>query len=535
MGFARDSRDAYFARKPVASDRDYLEHVFHTVAALPGCAQLFDPRHNLIWKVPISADAARAMVEFWRRLDPQRGSLVHDFTDPDWDTRFLGDLYQDLSERAREEYGLCQTPQFVEAFILDRTLTPTIEEFGFREVRLIDPACGSGHFLLGAFERLFEMWRHYEPKLGLRDITQRVLNQVYGIDLNPYATAIARFRMLVVALRASKVTSLTAAPDFHINVAVGDSLLHGQRFTGEYTRQDEMAISPLRHFYETEDRETLERILGQQYHAVVGNPPYITVKDRALNGLYRRRFGSCHRQYSRVVPFMERFFDLAIEGDARKPAGYVGMIVSNAFMKREFGKKLIEKFIPNWDLTAVIDTSGAYIPGHGTPTAILFARNRKPMLSTVRAVMGIRGEPSTPEDPAQGRVWKEIVEHAHQPGFTGEFVGVVDTPRETFHHHPWSLGGGGASELKLQIQASGKKLLAHLTSAIGRTTVAGEDDIWIMDVQSARRLGIFYLTIPFVKGERVRDWRLQELPIVLTGIFGCFGPLYERAQCSASR
>jgi len=110
MGFARDSRDAYFARKPVASDRDYLEHVFHTVAALPGCAQLFDPRHNLIWKVPISADAARAMVEFWRRQDPQRGSLVHDFTDPDWDTRFLGDLYQDLSERAREEYGLCQTP-----------------------------------------------------------------------------------------------------------------------------------------------------------------------------------------------------------------------------------------------------------------------------------------------------------------------------------------------------------------------------------------------------------------------------------------
>src|SRR5216684_1977951 len=177
MGFARDIRDAYFARNPVHSDRDYLEHVFHTVAALPGSTQLFDPRHNLIWKVPISADAARAMVEFWRRLDPQRGSLVHDFTDPDWDTRFLGDLYQDLSERAREEYGLCQTPQFVEAFILDRTLTPTIEEFGFREVRLIDPACGSGHFLLGAFERLFEMWRRYEPKLGLRDITQRVLNQ----------------------------------------------------------------------------------------------------------------------------------------------------------------------------------------------------------------------------------------------------------------------------------------------------------------------------------------------------------------------
>src|SRR5581483_7570446 len=130
-----------------------------------------------------------------------------------WDTRVLGDLYQDLSETARDKYALLQTPRFVEEFILDRTLTPAIEEFGFREVRLIDPACGSGHFLLGAFDRLLEKWIRYEPKLELRDITQRVLNQVYGVDLNPYAVAIARFRLLLAALRASKITRLTAAPD----------------------------------------------------------------------------------------------------------------------------------------------------------------------------------------------------------------------------------------------------------------------------------------------------------------------------------
>ena len=44
------------------------------------------------------------------------------------------------------------------------------------------------------------------------------------------------------------------------------------------------------------------------------------------------------------------------------------MITANSFMKREFGKKLIEEFFPRVDLTHVIDTSGAYIPGHGTPT-----------------------------------------------------------------------------------------------------------------------------------------------------------------------
>ena len=79
-------------------------------------------------------------------------------------------------------------------------------------------------------------------------------------------------------------------------------------------------------------------------------------------------------------------------------------------MKREFGKKLIEAFFPRVDLTHVIDTSGAYIPGHGTPTVILFGRNHNPVGDEVRAVLGIRGEPSTPEEPALGKVWRSIVE-----------------------------------------------------------------------------------------------------------------------------
>ena len=62
-------------------------------------------------------------------------------------------------------------------------------------------------------------------------------------------------------------------------------------------------------------------------------------------------------------------------------------------MKREFGKKLVEEFLARLDLTLVVDTSGAYIPGHGTPTVILVGRNRSPVAPTIRTVMGIRGEP----------------------------------------------------------------------------------------------------------------------------------------------
>jgi hypothetical protein len=89
-----------------------------------------------------------------------------------------------LSEEARKRYALLQTPEFVEEFILDRTLEPAVEIFGLKEVRLIDPTCGSGHFLLGAFYRLLKKWLCVEPGTVERELIQRALDAVYGVDVN---------------------------------------------------------------------------------------------------------------------------------------------------------------------------------------------------------------------------------------------------------------------------------------------------------------------------------------------------------------
>jgi hypothetical protein len=317
---ALDEHELYFKHEDrrTHSDRDYLLHCFEQARDLPAAAELFDPEHNPLWAVGPTGDGAADLLRFWQRVDPDTGALIHDFTDPDWNTRFLGDLYQDLSEGARKKYALLQTPEFVEAFILDRTLTPAIAEFGFQDVRLIDPTCGSGHFLLGAFHRLFELWVSHEPGTNPRGLAQRALDQVFGVDLNPYAVAIARFRLLIAALKASGVHSIRReeAPAFHVNVAAGDSLLHGRRFDqldlGSGAEQF-AGRAGIGHAFFAEDLEALNRVLGQQYHAVVGNPPYITVKDKALNQLYRDRYRTCHRQYSLAVPFTERFFQLAVK------------------------------------------------------------------------------------------------------------------------------------------------------------------------------------------------------------------------------
>ena len=423
---AKDEHEMFFRKHPTLTEREYFEKVFTEVGTLPAMKEFFDRKHNPLWQVAPSGDAAKELLDFWRKTDPDTGALIHDFTDPDWNTRFLGDLYQDLSEAAQKKFALLQTPDFVEEFILDRTLTPAIQTFGYQVVRMIDPTCGSGHFLLGGFQRLFRLWQEHQPGDNPRVLAQKALDGIYGVDLNPYAVAIARFRLLLVALKVCSVKRLRDAPDFQIHLAVGDSLLHGRRFREFESHQagpqrtfdtEEIFRDELKHHYEVEDVEALHRILGQQYHAVVGNPPYITVKDRAVSELYRARYPSCHRKYSLSVPFMERFFDLAVKGDGtpQQPAGFVGQITSNSFMKREFGKKLIEEFLPRWDLTHVLDTSGAYIPGHGTPTVILFGKNQPPVSRTIRTVLGIRGEPATPADPARGLVWQAICRQIDQP------------------------------------------------------------------------------------------------------------------------
>ena len=520
LALVRDRHEAYFRANPLENDRDYLLAAFSEAGTLPGLHTFFDEAHNPVFRLGISGDAAMSLRQFWQQVDPSTGLLVHDFTDPSWNTRFLGDLYQDLSEAARKRYALLQTPEFVEEFILDRTLTPATREFGYREVRMIDPTCGSGHFLLGGFHRMLAEWQRNEPGRNPVDLAQKALDAVAGVDLNPFAVAISRFRLFVAALQASGVHRLVNAHDFRVHVAIGDSLLHGTRFGLTQSQElfdaaESHADTGLAHAYASEDLSEVQRILGRQYHAVVGNPPYIVVKDAALNAAYRRKYASCHMKYSLGAPFTERFFELAVTGANGSGAGYVGLITANSFMKREFGSKLIEHVLPRLDLTHVVDTSGAYIPGHGTPTVILFGRHRTPVGDAVRTVMGIKGEPITPDEPARGLVWSAIVQQIDQAGSESEFVSVGDTLRETFAKHPWSIGGGGATELLERLNSISSDVLGSSTTAIGRTTHTGEDNVFFVPEEWIRRFGLSKSSVGLVEGEVVRDYALSDSTKVL--------------------
>lgn len=506
---AVEAEAQFFRDHPLDTAREWIMESFDHLGGLPATSQLVDELAPFR-EIPISGKMAERIIGFWRETDDD-GRLVRLFEDSELSTRFLGDLYQDLSQHARETYALLQTPEFVEEFILDRTLEPALAERPLAGFKLIDPTCGSGHFLLGAFDRLVARHRLEDPGASLAEVVERALDSVYGVDINAFAVAIARFRLIIAALTVLGERHLASAPELAVHVVAGDSLLpwgEGGQFTldgylqGE--RIDEFAPSE-------EDRIQLARILTPgQYDVVVGNPPYITVKDAEMNQLYRTLYSTTHRKYQLTVPFMERFFALARPSAADGPAGWTGQITSNAFMKREFGTKLIEQFLPTKDLRLVVDTSGAYIPGHGTPTVIVVGKNAVPEQDVVPTVLGTRGEPGQPTNPAQGLVWSSIRDHVDETGYEDEFITVALTERKTLASHPISLTGGAAPRISSALESAAEDALGAMVESIGFGVITGEDSAYVLGESPSHRFRGQNLPMrPFVEGEKVRDFSVN--------------------------
>ncbi|MFS0693582.1 BREX-2 system adenine-specific DNA-methyltransferase PglX [Streptomyces nitrosporeus] len=524
--------EEYMAKDADPTYRGWLETAFAELGAGQAGRLLFDRDHNPLYQIPLSHDGAGALLAFWRKqksVETEDGSgstsvLVHDFTDPlgedgteGWDTRFLGDLYQDLSKAARKTYALLQTPEFVEEFILDRTMTPAVREFGFEELKMIDPTCGSGHFVLGAFRRLVRMWAEERPEVGAYERVRAALKSVHGVDLNPFAVAVARFRLLVAAMAASGMRTFRAAREYEwpIQLAVGDSLIKDRQLELQLGLGEEgSAGDPLAEFsYATEDVQEYPGILQQgRYHVVVGNPPYITVKDKNLNQLYRELYDACAGTYALSVPFAQRFFELAKRGGANGSGyGMVGQITANSFMKREFGAKLIEKYFAHKvELTEVIDTSGAFIPGHGTPTVILVGSTKEgsQRQQTIRTVRSAQGEPSAPKEgkEEEGLVWSSIKAQIDSPGSTSQWVAVDDlTSSDFFAQHPWILNAGG-QEISNALGTTGRNL-KEVTERIGYTGQTNADSMMLTTQANwARQRGELKYGHPVVLGDELRDW-----------------------------
>ncbi|MFE6162958.1 BREX-2 system adenine-specific DNA-methyltransferase PglX [Streptomyces sp. NPDC056486] len=489
-----------------ARAKESVFDVLARVRSLPVMGQALSPHSNPMWKITPSDQALRTLQSFWLRRSPE-GSLVHDFTDEARDTRFLRDLYAVLDEQAMRSYGLVATPDFVADMILDLAVEPAVAEFGLPGFRAIDPACGSGAFLLGLFHRLFQLWTDTEPDMSPWQRAARALRSVHGVDIDPCAVSIARFRLLVAAMNATGERRLSMVPDVPVVVAAGDSLLQGRDapHVVDLTPEELPPLSPRTEFSEYSRRYDL---LGHvSYHAVVSNPPYLTVKDKSLSALYHDAYVSCRGKYALNVPFTERAFELAAAG---KNSGYVGLLTSNSFMKREFGRPLIEHVLSRVDVSRVVDTSGAYLPGHATPTVVLIGRNREPDPQVpVYLVVSRQGEPEMPSVPSEGLVWQSLLR------MSGGSAAAEDRWAQSFFQQrselatfPWSLTDPASRDL-LRRMEQGERL-GERVARIGYQAATGSDDVFCAPLQSFVRSGAEReACVQVVTGSGIRDWSVR--------------------------
>ncbi len=338
---------------PNLGETAFLRWIYRDLASeRGGLPELFSPQPAEIAEP--SDERSRALIAFWRHRDADTGA-AWSFADERFEGELMGDLYQELDPVVKDRFALCQTPDFVRAFILDRTLTPAIETFGADTVRLLDPACGSGHFLIDGLKRLVAATGEQHKDWARDKVVAHVLDRVVGVDLNDYACALARARLIMTAAELAGVTKLADAGKFHPHVYWADGLEQVERDeqkpTVQYGLFEKVEEKPRAILTRSDVRAALKKVFEHKFHAVVANPPYIAEADDARREYHReaigkrRRYLSATGKYSLGSPFIERCFQLGLDG------AYVGVITSNNFMKRSFGKSLVQDVLTTVDVS----------------------------------------------------------------------------------------------------------------------------------------------------------------------------------------
>ena len=507
---------------PHLGETAFLRWVYRDLASSHGgLPELFSPQPAEV-ALP-SDELSRALIAFWRHRDADTGA-TWSFAEERFEGELMGDLYQELDPVVKDRFALCQTPDFVRAFILDRTLTPAIETFGAEEVRLLDPACGSGHFLIDGLKRLVAATAEKHADWDRAKVVSHALDRVVGVDLNDYACALARARLIMTASELAGVTSLAEAARFHPHVYWADGLEQVERDevkpSVQFSLFEKVEEKPRATLTRSDVRAALKKVFATKFHAVVANPPYITEGDDARRAYHkervagRPRYVSAYKEYHLSCPFTERAFQLCAQD------GFVGLIVDNQFMRKDYGKPLIEDVLSSRALSLLVDTSFAHIPFHGTPTILIFARNQtsRPTAKNVvddgtlhvRVVAGKKGENETPVDAAQGKVWRGIENGWRTPGFEDEYVSVFDTPSAQLFKHPWALTGSDSSSLKQQLESQSDRRLKTVVADAGAAVLTRADEVYAMPrgLLSARFSP--HELRPFATGKGIRDWAFAE-------------------------
>ncbi len=339
-----DKRIEERALEPLLRQLEGQNHLQHLPAALTDLYRRLDRVYNAELFAQHFCEnyqgPAEPLVDMVRGLHQRLDQTRYDFAAIGVD--ILGTVYEQYltaaqAERARKKLqGIHYTPRFVVRYITRNTLGKALAAAharggiqAARQIRVLDPACGSGSFLIAAFDELNDWLRQNDPTL--QDDAQRyqhiLRENLFGVDLDAQAVAVTRLNLWLRAVeRREKLPEIP-------NIRHGDSLLDAQ-FDWE--------------------REFAKVCASGGFDVVVGNPPY--VRQEALTAQFkeyaRRRYRCYHGRADLYVYFYERAHELL------RADGYFGFISSNKFMRANYGKKLRDYLLETAHLEEIVDLSG---------------------------------------------------------------------------------------------------------------------------------------------------------------------------------
>jgi len=355
-------------------------------------------------------------------------------------------------------------------------------------IRLLDPACGSGAFLIEAFDQLHAAYQASNDRLQelrghrtLFDLDKRILeNNLYGVDLNEEAIEICRLSLWIKTAERGKVlTSLDHS------IRVGNSVV------------SDPAVHPRAFDWDAEFPEIFgDRNGDGGFDVVVGNPPY--VRQELLSDIkpyLDREYRSYHGMADLYVYFYERGLRLL------RPGGLLSMIVTNKWMKSRYGEPLRRFFADSAWIESVVDFGHAkqiFEDADVFPSIIVA---RKPTTAP---------KPKTARLCAIPREQLRIDDLSRQIEHEG-----VALPYERLTVESWQLEATGVGALVEKITSRGVPLseFAGCNPLTGIKTAFNE--AYLIDTATKNRLvaddpRCAKIIRPYVRGQDIGRWCLDE-------------------------
>jgi len=280
------------------------------------------------------------------------------------DRDILGKLYEQfITREERKKLGQFYTPESVIDYILDQIeYTKNIDD-----KKIIDISCGSGGFTTRATNRLINKLKNNTNK---KEIIEKVISNVYGMDVNPFACYLAETNILIQLLdlivEIKKEDPKYVIPKikiFQTNSMETPSLLSNDEKEVKYIK------NKTGHFIEGFD-------------FVVGNPPYLEAKKMDI-GTKKLCIETCPNVANGAFDLFVCFIDKGLK--LLKTNGKLGYIFPNKFLIANYAKKMREELLDKYTIKEIIDVSECGVfENVSVYPVIMVIQNKKPQENLIK-------------------------------------------------------------------------------------------------------------------------------------------------------